>query len=215
MTTLGDLPITLSMIASLDAKSLSRRVELFEKKHSRPPNDESTLREWCMVSRRTSDRMKLISTFLVPACQEQKQTINHAFVQLAMNVVGHALSIVQEKTPRDYTAKYAVDAAKQWLINPSKHNQDRAYASALSTDHAARLAESNSLSDEVVHSLNACSWAARAAADQYDDCLFYAMACVRTVEYDLRGDLYTSDTIVTRLLNQMYHVNHSTHMEHS
>jgi len=200
--TLGDTIVTPAMIASLDAQSIDRRVDAFTKKHGRAPSEQSTIREWCMISRRCSDHMKLISTFVAPYRPEHKQTINKTFVQLCVNSVHHALSIVEAQTPRDWTAGYAVDATKQCLKTPSESNRSRAYQCAIHADNAARLAESNSINPNVIQALNACGWAARAAADQFDDCLFYATACVRTIENNLGMSVFIADTSLVNLFNQ-------------
>ncbi len=202
LCTFGDTVITPMMIASLDAKSYDRRSELFAKKHGRMPGEHSTLREWCMISRRHSDHMKLISTFLAPYKPEHKQIINRTFVQVCANSVHHALTIVETQTPRDYTAKYAVEATKQWLKNPSESNRSHAYQCAIQVDDTARVAEANTLNTNVIQALNACGWSARAAADQFNDCLFYATSCMRTTKNDLGVSVFVSDNSLVNLLNQ-------------
>lgn len=201
--TFGDVIVTVDGLAAIGVKALDQRIAKFTKVHSRPPSEHTTLREWFMVSPRPSDRMWLVIRVLAPIYPEFARAINRACVQTATASVKPAAALVRAATPRDYTAGYAVDAASAWLGTPSEVNRGRAYTAALHADRAARQADADSLGERVVSAIDACGWAARAAANEFNDSLFYAHATVRTVEYELSITTLGSGASLDALINEL------------
>lgn len=200
--TFGDVIVTTEGLAAVGAKAIEQRVAKFTSVHGRAPSEHTTLREWFGISPKASDRVWLVIRVLAPIYPEYTRAINRACVQAAVASVKPAAALVREVVPRNYGAAQAYDAASAWLGSPTEANRKRAYDAALNADRAARQAHADSLGERVISAIDACGWASRAAANEFDDALLYAHAAVRTVEYELGIAVRGLDVPLDALINE-------------
>ena len=110
---------------------------------------------------------------------ESLNSDNFTSVFLAIGFAEKALPIWEEKYPEDMSPRKAIEAAKEWLKNPSTAAANDAYAAYAAAYAAADAADAAAATDAFALYPSSQAWAARTAA--------YAAAAAANAAYAARA----------------------------